>query len=177
MFNDAGGIAFTGWLTGIGVDSSNDNGIWAGESDRLALIARSGDQPPGISLQASFLRFEGPVLNDPGQVAFRARLTSNDVDNPLNFGIFSNSSGALGLIARSGQTPPGFVEGEVFDYFGDSSLNNLGQTAILGLHPGRLCDRQRQDTIWSESSGSLALVARQGDPAQGTLDRYTFCRI
>ena len=175
MFNDDGETTFRGWLQGDQVNPNNDSGIWAGELDRLALLARTGDEPPGIPVQASFLDFSVPVLNDAGHVAFRAQLESSDVgSDPFNTGVFSSSSGTLGLIARTGETPPGFVGGEVFDYLQEPSINNLGQTAFWASINGDSVTGFTDEGIWSETSGSLALVARDGDPAPGASIGTTF---
>ena len=51
--------------------------------------------------------FRGPVLNDAGQTAFRADITGSGVDSANNRGIWSEGSGSLALVARTGSQAPG----------------------------------------------------------------------
>ena len=100
----------------------------------------------------------------PAQVAFRANLTGSGVGSTNKVGVWSEGSGNLGLVARTGSGAPGggtfgtVTNAELFS----PNLNNAGQTAFYGaLTNGDM-------GIWSEGSGSLALVAREGTPAPGT---------
>ena len=47
MLNDAGQTAFRADLTGSGVGSTNNQGVWSEGSGSLALVARTGSQAPG----------------------------------------------------------------------------------------------------------------------------------
>ena len=105
MLNDAGQTAFSADLTGSGVDSTNDAGIWSEGSGSLALVARSGDHAPGTPSGVNFsqLRYHlmFAVLNDAGQIAFFASLTGSGVDSTNDLGIWATDrTGALQLIAR-----------------------------------------------------------------------------
>ena len=91
VLNGSGQTAFFGDLTGTGVDSSNDGGIWAEDrSGVLTLIAREGDlidvdSGPSVDLRAiRNLFFSGITgnedgrrssFNDLGQLAFGATFT------------------------------------------------------------------------------------------------------
>ena len=54
------------------------------------------------------------------------------------------------------------------------ALNNAGQTAFVAELSGSGVDGYNDDGIWSEGSGSLALVARSGDHAPGTPSGVNF---
>src|SRR5215510_13205875 len=70
-FNDSGQSAFAAYLTGSGVDPSNDNGVWSGSPGSLALVARSGLPAPGTPSGVNFRDFFFPVtINNAGRVAF-----------------------------------------------------------------------------------------------------------
>jgi hypothetical protein len=87
--NAGGQIAFQARLTGAGVNSSNNRGIWATDRvGQLKLIVRTGDQleiAPGDSSTVSGLSFVGhgddeggpKSLNDHGELAFLALFTSS----------------------------------------------------------------------------------------------------
>ena len=58
VINGAGQIAFVGFLTGEGVDATNDRGIWSeGGGSGLALVARKGDPAPGTAVGVNFSNF------------------------------------------------------------------------------------------------------------------------
>jgi formylglycine-generating enzyme required for sulfatase activity len=153
--NNAGRIAFRALLRGAGVDFANDDGVWSDALGTMALIAREGDQAPGAPAGVTFsvaiqsaaqvpgdtpATFGDPVLNNAGQVAFRASLGSYGSEA----GIWSTDrTGALRLVARSGEHPPSMPDGAYFDYladsrfmlgdvfpFGDPVLNDAGQIAF-----------------------------------------------
>jgi hypothetical protein len=106
--NDAGQTAFRAYISGVGVDSTNNEGIWSEGSGSLALVARAGGPAPGtpsgISF-ATFFPFNGALrMNASGQIAFTAFLKGSGVvpfENDI--GIWaSDPAGAVQLIARTG---------------------------------------------------------------------------
>jgi hypothetical protein len=92
VVNNAGQVAFTATLTGPGISSTNDRGLWAGAPGSLSLIAREGDvvdvdPGPGVvnrtistfSFANGFTVSGGTnfssaddAFNDAGQIAWRA---------------------------------------------------------------------------------------------------------
>ncbi len=56
-----------------------------------------------------------------------------------------------------------------FSYFSSPLINNTGQTLFHGVLAGSTgVDRSNDAGIWSEGSGALALVVREGNNAPGT---------
>jgi hypothetical protein len=116
VINAVGETAFNSGLSGTGVDSTNNTGIWAGISGNLDLIVRSGTQASGTPVGAKYDHFGDPVLNAAGQVAFTGNLSlptvSRDgtvtgggggVDSTNDIGIWATDlNGVLQLIAREG---------------------------------------------------------------------------
>ena len=156
VLNNSGQLAFFGSLTGNGVDSSNNSGIYTENSGALAQIAREGEPAPGGSGDV-FTNFENPVINDVGQTAFSAGLSGN------NFGIYSEGSGVLAEVARTGDSAPGAGNGVVFSEFSIPVFNDLGQTAFLAELSGTGVDSSNRDGIYSEAFGTLTQIARTGD--------------
>jgi hypothetical protein len=76
-------------------------------------------------------------------------------------------------VALSGQQAPGAPDGVTFgpDFnsiaFGIPVLNDDGQTAFVANLSGNGVDFANDQGIWSEGSGNLALVAREGEQAPG----------
>jgi hypothetical protein len=171
VLNGAGQTAFRSSLTGVGVNSTNDSGIWLeGGGSGLALVARTGAAAPGTGAGVDFNGFGFPVLNGAGQIAFLGGLTGAGVDGTNDSGVWSEGGGAgLALAAREGDAAPGTGPGVNFDGFGSLVLNGAGQAAFVGVLTGAGMNGTNDSGIWSEGGGSgLTLVAREGDAAPGT---------
>jgi hypothetical protein len=174
VLNDAGQTAFRADVTGIGVGSTNNQGVWSEGSGSLSLVARTGSQAPGAPSGVNFRidpAFElfSPVLNGAGQTAFYGGLTDGNV------GLWSEGSGGLNLVARSGVQAPGAPAGVNLSFAAGLSpfhldwpkLNNSGQTAFVGALTGAGVNSTNNWGVWSNGSGSLELVARAGDQVPG----------
>lgn len=178
--NADGQVAFYANLTGVGIDVSNQVGIWSEGSGSLGLVARRGNQAPGTPFGVKLAALSHPVLNDVGQSAFRGSLTGPSTDATNLIGIWSEGSGSLNLVARAGDHAPGTLGG--ISFLGERDLgggfadfgmyepvfNAAGKTAFSAYLTGPGIDETNDLGIWSEGSGSLALVAREGNQAPGT---------
>jgi hypothetical protein len=175
-FNDLGQTAFRGHLQigPGGVTVFDQDGIWSEGGGALHLVARRGDHAPGAPAGANFGGFFLPALNNHGQTAFSGVLTGDGITSSNNFGIWSEGSGALQLVARKGNPAPGAPLGEPFAELGSPVIDDVGQTAFYaaiqrnsgGTSPGD--DRG----VWSDAGGSLHLVAIEGGPAPGTTTTF-----
>ena len=168
VLNSGGQTAFLTTLTGSGVTTANDRGIWSEGSGSLALVAREGDPAPGTSSGVNYNVINAPVLNGAGQTAFLANLTGSGVTPANVVGIWSEGSGSLALVARASDAAPGTPGGVNYSGFFSPVLNGAGQTAFVAFLTGSGVTSANNSGIWSEGSGSLTLVARMGDPAPGT---------
>jgi hypothetical protein len=145
VLNDAGQTAFRAFLSGSGVDSTNNEGIWLNGADGLALVARSGDHAPGTPGGVEFGGFHSVLqLNATGQVAFMAGV------NDGKGGIWATDrNGHVRLIARIGdvlEVAPGdfrTISEVSFFHMGTgnsdgrpSGFNNLGQLAFWARFEG-----------------------------------------
>ena len=168
--NNSGQTAFSAYLSGAGVDSSNDFGLWSEGSGSLELVARKGNPAPETSASFLWIADYDPLLNDLGQTAFAASLTGSGVDSSNDAGIWSGGSGNLRLVMREGNLAPGTGYNFQLDRRVKlaPTLNNLGQVAFSA----RVSSPQFSDGIWSEGSGSLELVAFEGDVAPGTTNNF-----
>jgi hypothetical protein len=143
VLNDAGQVAFITELAGTSVNSSNDEGIWLGKPDALALMARRGDPAPGTSNGVRFGDLDYPTLNSAGQIAFRAALNGSGIGSSNDRGIWATDlTGILQLIARVGDqlevTPGDFRMLRDINFSSasgnsdgrPSGFNNIGQLAF-----------------------------------------------
>lgn len=172
--NDAGQVAFFCGLTGTGVDSTNDRAIWSQGSGSLALVAREGDQAPGLPNGVTYGgSFGAPMLNNNGRIAFQTNLAGDD-------SIWSDVSGSMALLARSGHHAPGTPPGVTFSGQLEKwtpRLNNADQILFKASVIGDGVDSSNNVGVWSNVSGSLALVVRSGDAAPGLQDGAKFADI
>ncbi len=173
--NSSGVVAFSAAL-GAGANSSNNTGIWAGLPGALSLVARAGNAAPGTPAGVVFSggMQNWLMLNDAGQVVFRANLTGPDVTTANDAGIWAGAPGALQLVAREGDTAPGTAG--VFDLFNYQFeaypvpvMNAAGEVVFSGHYTGGR-------GIWRWSGGVLELVAltNSNAPGTGALFEYLF---
>jgi hypothetical protein len=142
--------------------------LTAAIAEAYQTVALTGQIAPDVPGDPTYSSFHSPVLNDQGAVAFRASLTGNGVTADNQQAIWSGDAGSLRLVAREGAAAPGATTGQTFNSFSSSVvLNDVGQTAFLAELRGNGVSDSNESGIWSEGSGSLELVARQGDPAVG----------
>ncbi len=99
VVNDHGQVVFQAQLSGSGVTSLNDFGLWLENSPTShTLIARSGNQPPGLPDGVTFSGgFEPPGLNNRGEVTTIASIEPAVM--PIEGGIFTTAGGPLRLLA------------------------------------------------------------------------------
>ncbi len=175
-FNDAGQTAFFARLTGTGVSSGNDVGIWSEGGDAgLTLVARKGGVAPGTGgANFSFggFSFDALVLNDAGQTAFTGFFTGTGGNSRNGSGVWSEGGGAgLTLVTRRGFVAPESNGAFFADFTRNTALvlNGAGQTAFIGRLIGTGVDLNNNSGIWSEAGGTgLGLVALEGNVAPET---------
>jgi hypothetical protein len=166
--NDAGHVAFGANLTGSGVGTANNVGIWADRGTGVQLVARSRDPAPGMPAGVNFNSpFSPTVINTNGEVAFVAALVGPNLGSN-NAGIWSDVGGeGLKLIVREGQQAPGAPAGVIFESlqsFNAPTLNTRGQIAFRALLNGPGITLANDSGLWAQDArGQLHLIVREGD--------------
>ena len=79
-------------------------------------------------------------------------------------------------VALSGDPAPDTGAGIVFDHFNTAEIviNEAGQVAFRSVLVGPGVNSDNDRGLWSEGSGALSLVAREGSPAPGTVAGVEF---
>ncbi len=172
--NAAGQMAFNAGLAlTAGVTTANSSGIWkstGGPGNQL--VARSGSGGvPGV-VGADFNAFGASLLNDAGQILFRATLTSGvgGVVDGNSIGLWSIGSSGNQLVARTGSGNVPGVAGASFADFGALAFNASGFAAVRGtLAVGAGGVSSANDVaLWVlNGSGGGALIAREGGTLAG----------
>ncbi|XAM00624.1 PEP-CTERM sorting domain-containing protein [Phycisphaeraceae bacterium D3-23] len=159
--NNSGQVVYEGFLRigPGGVTFRHDEGIWI-DSTR---IYSEGDQAGNTPTGALFSAFEGPVVNDAGQVAYFAELEigAGGVVSGNDVGIWLDNR----VIAREGNQAGG-TPGAVFSAFNRPVLNNAGQVAYRGTLLNNVGGVSSLNNIgiWLDDT----LIAREGSQAGGT---------
>jgi hypothetical protein len=95
-----GHVAFIGTLSGFGVTSANDTGIWVGKPGSLRLVAREGGAAPtGFTSDGKFKSFSGLSVNAAGQVAFQGTMVLGDPSNIVTGHWATDTTGKLRPVA------------------------------------------------------------------------------
>lgn len=142
VFNSRGDMAFRATLEET-PDGKSIKGIWKKlAGGPLQLVDSRNDFAANV--------FSTPVLNDAGEVAYSKKTTDNNTGVTTR-SIRLESGGSQRVVYSSDD--PGFL--------GQPSLNNAGELAFSAINDGG-------SYIYSESGGSLRIVARNGGAAPGT---------
>lgn len=159
MIDSNGRAAFSASLQGVGVNGTNNSGIWSERNgDGLELVYRSG----GLGLAGLVETFFNVIQNSESRLAFYGSLRT-----PLGSGFFSeNQDGNLAIVAQEGMTAPGSQL--AFWQFSKSTLafNDNGQAAFLAdiRDPNTLPRPSLFTGIWAQDiHGDLQLVALEGE--------------
>lgn len=164
VMNGSGHTVFRGELSGVGVHSGNDEGIWSNRSGSLQLVAREGSVAPGGGTVGHVGQ---PTINNNGEIAFRSS----------SLGIWSEGGGPLHLVAGTGSTAPGTGDKRFSAFNGPMLLNGAGKVAFTASLTGSGVTSANNSGVWSELGGYLSLVAREGSDAPGipgsVLDDFT----
>lgn len=157
-----------------GVTVDNDTGVWRKPAvGLLEEVAREGS-PVGPGLPGVNFGHISPraVANENGEFAIYAFLaigpgvTLND-----NAAILAGPPGALAVVAREGQVAPG-PTAAVFSTFAAESINSAGRVAFeanLRTGGGPAVTAANDTGLYTNSSGVLKLIVREGDPVSTCL--------
>ncbi len=185
IMNSEDRTAFYGTITGTIIGSTalrgKTKGIWADDyAGNRRLIILVGDNAPdaaGASTAAIFSAMGDPVYNVNEEIAFKGTLTvgvggvvSTPAASANNIGIWSNTGGALHLVARGAGEAPGCLSGATFSTFTSIALPDQGgvvMLATLNIGVGGVL-LSNNTGIWAvDTSGNLQLIVREGDPLDG----------
>lgn len=145
---------------------------WVNDNGSLQLIAQHGAPAPGTNRYFSSIGYVR--LNESGQVAFNSLLADSADGRPdfADEGVWLWNSGVIEKVARAGDQAPGTPPGVVFERttsrtIANSTINDAGQIVFSPQLAGPGVTQSNNGGIWLGTSGSLRLLAREGDPAAG----------
>ena len=169
------GATFTDKTTGI-VKVAGITNFTGGTASVVASTDDDAVPVPGVT-GATYSVFSSPIINTNDNVAFEATLAtlSGVVTTTTNAGIWADdNTGTLQLVARSGTVAPGTTA--AFVTLSDPVYNDNEAVAFHGtlkVAAGQ-ATAATASGIWSNSTGTLSLVAQQGTQAAGCPAGATF---
>jgi uncharacterized repeat protein (TIGR01451 family) len=170
LLDDNGRALFVGRLTGGGVTTGNDTGIWFYDGTTTNLVAREGDQMPGLPaghfFADTFLTSNFVLLGNGVFVFFGS---DGDPVTPIR-GLWSSHSGTVQPLILEGGSAPGLAGNEKLVLIGSFRINGNNQVALSGLV-------ERNDgvnpvvvfkAVWiSDAQGTFFLSARSDQAPDG----------
>lgn len=169
--NANGTVAFRATVTGTSpaakIPPADGTGIWMETGTRVALVARTGGAAPGVPNVTNplFASLEEPVLNNADQIAFLGTLepVKGNVTPATNQGVWTNSSGTLKVVARTGDVAAG-VTGGKYSKFEQIVLPDNGGPIFLAQLSG--VKANVSTGLWSVGAdGQVHRILRTGDMA------------
>lgn len=170
--SNQGRLVLPASLEGPGVVAGeNATGLWLGTSQGLQLIAREGDQAPGLADGVVFGKLrEGRVVSDDdgGLVLFHAELRGPGVDASNDSSYWIGQPGNLRLLVRSGDRVPGTAEGTYFS--ANLKVRTTNGNGVIGLSSrfvGPAVTTANDDALLVADDRGIRVLAREGEPAPG----------
>ena len=135
------------------VNQFNDTGLWKSAD---GLIAREGSPSPVIG--QDFGHLYARIVSSPGgRLAFSSTLTS-----PTSSALFTGDGSNLQALVVEGDPAPG---GDTFESFRAEAISPGGQIVFRATVAGEAVTPANNTGMWTDRSGELTLVAREGDLA------------
>jgi hypothetical protein len=163
--NNLGTAAFLATVSGPGVTTGQETGIWSGNSAAIARSVRAG-MPVPSDATAYFANFSNPILDNANKITAISQLNFTAGTPAPETVAASGAPGALDSFYRRGQTAPGLGG---LTFVGSASTlvhNTLGQSAFNASVAGAGVSTANDLVIYSQDTGdSLRLVAREGNAA------------
>ena len=170
-----------------GIDSSGGfEGLWAGTPGNVQLIARAGNPTPASAALPAGSTFGifisgGTALNNAGQMAFPSMLTiPGSTGTPTGLW-FRDPATGIALVAKTGDTVPGLVDGTQFDNVTSSppEINHSGAMVFGASLTGPTVTGNNNRALIDGTPGHLQMILRTGDAVPGipgatfvTLDHF-----
>lgn len=159
-----GDVAFRGQLTGPGVNSANNSGLWREQAGPVALSLRAGDPAPlpGATWGAPFGDPNAQAIGGVARLAFSDTL----VGTPSGASLWSEQPGGLRNVALIGGAAAG-IPGATYALLGAARLDEAGELLFTAKVTGGGTTAADDDALFLDDGSATTLVAREGTQAPG----------
>jgi len=188
--NAQDGAAFEATLTGTGLTTANDLGIFADDNTgTLQLVAQTGQADLLTNTgtgTATFVSMGNPLYNNNEAVAFGGQLkvVAGEATAATEMGVWCNSTGSLTLVAREGSPAPNTTPGttlSTFSAFDSLGLSDVGTVIVATLAANTTAGVTTASNlgIWEGTTpANLALQLRTGQVVGGkTISTLTYLSL
>ncbi len=175
-YNSRGDVTFNAYVTGPGITSANNRGVWTSQGGTTTQLAQLGSQAPGMPSGMVYSEFVNggmnlAPLNGNGQSLISARTTGPG--GATGEGVWMGGPSGMNLILQRGDAAPG-LPGNTFAAFGGASINNQNHVAFMGYPDG---PAGVSYGLWSGAPGSFSLLAATTQPAAAAGPGVSFGQI
>ncbi len=143
-----------------------------GPTGPLTNLYVAGQPAPGTT--GLNLYFLDPVAqNATDQRVFRASLTdkpvpTNPAPQPVGWGLFTDRTGTLAPIAKTGDRAPGTPTDVIFKAFAhEQTIQPNGDVVFFARLSGPGVNQFNDTGLWLSTAGGVSLIVREGDPVPG----------
>lgn len=163
--NSTGTTVFQGTLTGPGVNSGTNVGIWQGWPGNVTMAIRLNIYAANTGLSFQALT-SSPAINDGGVLAFGASLWGSGATATNSSGIFKLVGATHSLLARAGNLVPDLTDGTVYAVDAPSRvlINNSGKVFV---RMRSITNEVSRDGLFVfRPNGTMSTLLREGDSLQ-----------
>jgi hypothetical protein len=170
----AGNVLFSGYMTGPGITSANDEGLWFGQPGAAVLVARDGWAAPNLpGIVYSGVASVSEAVSETGWIVFTAFISGPGVTPDVNDrAVFGGPPGDFRLVKRTGDSVPELGPNIVVS--GTESMGAIisdNGTIFVGAGlDGSGLPATYDRAYWVGPRDGMELAAWHGMPVQGCAD-------
>ncbi len=158
------GVAFGARLTGPGVDPTNDFGVWTEQDGQLELLARTGQDAPGIGGGVKLAEIMPTTIDPWGRIVFPARVTGPGVQDDKDMALWIVRDGVFDLVVGPSDPVIGTTGDLAFASFRPVLTNRAGQMRFEAHLAGPGVNTSNDYGCWAVEDGQLRFLMREGSP-------------
>ena len=166
----AGNVLLTAWMVGPGIDYSNDGSLWYGPPGAIQMLAREGDQAPGMAPGVVYVDVTPlAVVSETGLIAFAAYVAGPGIVAYENDGVlYCGYPGEFQKVMQTGEPVPEIGADVYLDgmYAPGAFMSDNGTLCIGADICGPELDSHAR-AYWVGPPENLELVIWHGMPAPG----------
>jgi hypothetical protein len=161
-----GRVVYGAQLTGDGINTLNNDTIWADDNGFKQILMRDGQAAPGLPSGTIMTHVQTPYADSAGHLAFTSTIAGPDTNSTNSEAIFSTTGGSLHLVARLGQAAPGVGAPANFLSLPPTLIKVDGNATLFLATVRGAADRDIQATF-VDRNGTLTAITYDGQPAPG----------
>lgn len=174
LVTNDGHVAFAAGVFGLGVTEDNSAVLLGGRPGALRLVAREGEQAPGLPAGVVFDLFTPTGMSEGGRVLFIAQVRGPGVVGSFNYGIWLETDppgGAPIPVLRVLTQAPGLPDGITYRAASvDTSMGDDGRIASPVILTGPGVSNRSDSALYVTAPGdpsTLVLLARENEQVAG----------